>query len=126
MAGIAEIDPDIRRRIERYVVFDRLEQVAALDRVFHRVERRRLGASGPAGLAVLPFLLRLLDMAGIRQHDPAQVRSRLGRVDRAAVAVRVKLGDPAAVIDVRVGQQQEIQVIHLKRKRTLIELFFPG
>ncbi len=78
------------------------------------VERRFFGPRAAASRC-LPVAARL-HMGAVLQHDGHQVGRRLRAVDlRSAPACRSETGQQPAVIDVRVGQQHEIEPAELAR-----------
>ena len=52
--------------------------------------------------------LHFLHMAGIRQHDSAQIRRSGRRVDHAAKTSRLQLGQQAGMVNMRMRQQHRV------------------
>ena len=124
MPGIAIPDPDVLGRMQFLVIADGLEQLLGIDGVLHGVQGFLDGTAGAAVLAPAPIVLRFLDVARIRQHDRTQIDRCLRGINRVAVALGVKLGQPAAVIDVGMGQKQEVDLIDPEGKRLVVEALF--
>ena len=61
-------------------------------------------------------------MAAVREHEGEQVRGRLRGMDRAPEPVLGELGQQTAVIDVGMGQQDEVDGVGLEGKAAVVEL----
>ena len=124
MPGIAIPDPDVLGRMQFLVIANGLEQLLGVDGVLHGVQGLLDGTAGAAVLAPAPIVLCFLDMARIRQHDRTQIDRCLRGINRVAVALGIKLGQPAAVVDVGMGQEQEVNLVDPERERLVVETLF--
>ena len=61
----------------------------------------------PPGLAGAPLRLHLLDVGRVEQHDLGQVAGGGGGVDGPGIALLHQPREPARVVDVGVGEQDE-------------------
>ena len=83
----------------------------------HRVERRfhaavRLAVAAP--VPQLPFGFLLLDVAAIGQQHGEQIDARLGGIDRPAVAKHGQARQQAGMVDVGVGEQDEVDLADIE------------
>ena len=76
--------------------------------VLQGVVRRGLLRARAAGLAGLPLRVRLLDVGAVAQHDLAEVAGGGRGVDLGVAALLEQQRDPAGMVDVGVGQQDEV------------------
>ena len=76
-------------------------------KVVYRLDRRAACAHGLAGF---PLCLLHLDVRRVAQHYVAQLAGRGAGVYRAAEALLIERGQHPGVVDVRMGQQHEIQL----------------
>src|SRR5437870_2013510 len=56
----------------------------------------------------------------VKQHQPGELDRSCRRVDRAAEAARHEVRDQAAVVEVRVRQEQRIDLTRIEREREAI------
>ena len=100
-----------------FVVGNALQALERLDGLVHGVERSRLRiAATVLALAVAHFPLGflLLDVRAVQQHDFEQVAGGRGAVDRAAVVQHREPRQQPRMIDVRVREQNEVDVAHVE------------
>src|SRR5690606_8122115 len=103
------------------------DQVAV---VVHGLDLRQAGRDVARGVDGLRFLdlptpgcapgVAFLDMGAVGQHHPEQVGGGGGRVDGAAETVADELGQQAAVVDVCVGQQDEVDRCRVERETGVV------
>ena len=79
--------------------------------VFHGVERLGRLVAAAAALLGLALGLALLDAGAVGEEIFEEARGRLGHPHRAAIALAVELWQQARVIDMGVGQQQEVDAL---------------
>ena len=82
--------------------------------VVHGFHRR---APGPLGFAAFPFRVLHLDVGAVPEHDLAQLRGDAGGEDLSLKTVFIEEGDIPRMVDVGVGQQEEVNVPGLYRER---------
>ena len=133
VAGVVEADLDCRRRVDRRTVGDRAQQLQRRLRLRHRVQRRRNGAfagAAPALMAQLPLDVFLLDVRTVRQQHLKQVDGRRSGIDRSAEAEHREPRQQAGMVDVRVGQQNEVDLARVEteveRMQVLAARFRPA
>ena len=141
MAGIAKAQRDARPGVRLDIVGQRPELAQAALGVGHGVQRQRVGrglgrrtvAGVPlarhtarcAAAVVLalarPLALLFLDVRAVGQHHARQVGGRRGRVDRPAEAAGGQPGQQSRVVDVGVGEDDEIERrgVEVQRARVL-------
>jgi len=105
VAGVEELDAQLRRDLELLPVRHRLDEAQRALDVGFVVQRLEVVAA----LAQVTGVLRL-DVRGVHQHQPQHVGGRLGAPDRAVVAVLDQSRQGAAVVDVRVREHQRVDV----------------
>jgi hypothetical protein len=91
-------------------------------RIPRREDRRhdRLVIALPTAIDCFDF--HLLNGASIRQEDMTQVYGLDGRKDRSFKSCQHQLWNQSAVIDMGVGQEHNVNLAWIERKRTVIEL----
>jgi len=100
---------DVGERLQR-----RVDVVAGI----HRLDRR---AAALHVAAVQPLDLGLLDVGAVGQHVGQQVEAALGSEDRSLEALLHQLGDEARVIDVGMGQQDEVDLGRIEGKGAVVQ-----
>ena len=80
----------------------------AVPGILGSIERVQVLLAATLGLARLPFRIHLLDVAAVRQHDPAEVHGGFGGQHLALAALLVESGNQPRVVDVGVGQQDVV------------------
>ena len=89
-----------------------------------RCTKARRAAFPPSGvLTVLPFRFLFVDVSAVLQHDIQQVCSRICAVDLALESSLYEKRDPAAVVDVRMAQDEVLYLGRIKRKRLIVQFF---
>ena len=119
VAGIAQAHPDGRVRLEGLVVFRAAQLPQAGLRLRHGVERRaRLSAAAPVvGALGLPLGFLLLDVGRVEQHHAEQVRRRRRHMHRPAEAQRGGARQQPGMVEVGMGEQDEIQAAQIEGQR---------
>jgi hypothetical protein len=111
VAGVLEAHANRRVGLLRLAVGHALQLLQALFGLAHGVEQRGFLHGAAALLAALrPRPGRLLDVRRVEQHHAEQVRRGAGADDGPLEAHRHQAGQQAAVVDVRVGEQHEVDV----------------
>lgn len=100
---------------------DRAKLGEAQDRVFTGIDRLdgRLSATRITLIELLH--LHFLDMAGVRQHDRAQVDRARRCENRTGEAVLHEFRNKAAVVDMGVAEHHRVDIGRTKRKGPVIE-----
>ena len=86
------------------------------------VERRDRFLAAPCILAVQHLRVALLDMRRVRQHDAHEVTGGTRGVDVAHEALTHETRNPPAVIDVRVGQKNRVDLSRVEREWLIVHL----
>ena len=79
-------------------------------------------AARALALAVFVLSVALLNVSGVEQHDLHQIRRQACRQDAAVEAVFHQQRDTARVVDVRVGDEQNIDIAGSESEITVVEL----
>lgn len=126
---IAEPETDRRRRLAERVVTDRPQLSQASLGIGHRLQRHdgahagstaatMAGACAVALRALLrPLGVEFLDMRAVGEHHAEQVDGRRSRVDRAAEAARRQARQQPRMVDMRVGDDDEINRARVEVER---------
>jgi hypothetical protein len=112
VAGVAEAEAQRRMRPHLRIVVRRHQVLEARLRLLLRIERR----------FAAPFRLLLLQIAAVGEHHAEQVAGRLRGVDRAAETLRDQARDQAGMVDVRVREQDESDVVRLEREPPVLRV----
>ena len=124
VAGIVKNAAEGGVRAKLGFVGDRVQQLEAGARLVNVVQRgRRMAAAGVA-VAPAPIGFFFLQMCAVQQHDLEQLGGGRGDVDRPPVAEGGQARQQARMVDVRVGEQDEVQAVQVKIERCLV--FRPG
>ena len=111
MAGVDERDPDAVRHVDRLVIGrNPPEPIEGAERVENAVERLLGGGALAAEFGALraALCLFLLLMRRVEQHQLGQLARRRGRDDLAPEPALDQQRNAAAVVEMRVGEQQDI------------------
>ena len=93
-----------------------------IQRVLLGVERLNVLAARSLALAVFILRIALLNVGGVEQHDLHEVCRQARRQDAAVEAVFHQQRDAARVVDVRVGDEQNIDAAGSESEITVVEL----
>ena len=124
VAGVEELRLDAGRDADGFVVAHRLaEEVQRVQRVVHGVQRfhRGLVAAPTAALGTAGVLF--LQAGGVEHHDAGQVAAGGGGEDAPAEALAHQSRNAAAVIEMRVREQQHVDVGGIEAERRAVGLF---
>ena len=108
MPCVGEPDMKMLGQCQHPVVFHRLEVVHRLIHILLCIQRVHITLSTTSVLPAFPFGLALLDVGRVQKHDRAQLHRGTGRIDRSGKPLLDKLRQPAGMVDVRMGQQDEV------------------
>ena len=103
MRGPHEAEGKLRAELDGRFDFDRFEVLQAILRFFERVERQRRSVLGRSFLVVERGIF-FLQVSGVGQNDRAQIDGRWCGVDGAVEAFFHQPRNPAAVVEMRVGE----------------------
>ncbi len=93
------------------------EEIHAVERVEHGIQRLNLRPAIAPGLFVPPIGLFFLQTGRIQHHQAGQLAARCGRDDLAAKTARDQQRDAPAMIEMRVRQQQVIDIPGFESER---------
>ena len=93
-----------------------------VQRVLLGIERIDMLAARALALAVFVLSVALLNVSGVEQHDFHQICCQACRQDAAVEAVFHQQRDTARVVDVRVGDEQNIDIARSESEITVVEL----
>ena len=120
MSRIQKSDPDSLRDIAlRFIVGGD----KAADRAFcvlMAVQRLHHVTAGTLCLAVFPLCFKFLNVRRVQKHDPAQGRCSARRKDLSAEPVLVKQREQAGVVDMRMCQENHIDISRGNRYRLVL------
>jgi len=102
--------------LKRLLIPNRTELGHRFDGILLRIERLHWRLA-----FFLPFFIDIahitfLNVTAVAQHDIRQVHARVGGVNPALVALAHQVGDVAAVVDVRVGEDHRVDFCWLEGK----------
>ena len=103
MSGAHEAEAQLRGKLHGFAEGHGTEAGERLPRLLHGVKRKRRSVLG-ALLLVVEGRVFFLQVAGVGQHDAAQIDRGRSGVNRALEAFLVKTGNPSAVVQVSVGE----------------------
>ena len=122
MAGVPEPRPDPRRGLEPALVGHALHLAEAGLGVGAGIDRLDRRAAALLVAPVEALDLALLDVAAVGQHEGGEIDGRRRGVDRPREPVLAELRHEPAVVDVGVGQEEEVDARRLERERPVVEL----
>ena len=122
VSGVDESDRHTVRHQHWPVVADRHKLAQATLRILLGVGER--GGLQPLlfPMFVQPLDVALLDPRAVGQHDLAEVPCRMGGVDVAGEALDREVRQIAAVVDVRVGKNDQVDGCRIKKRKTAVHL----
>ena len=107
--------PHARHEPDGLVVRDTPDSLGSLSPLLRGIERQRGRVlRGSPGVVVGGLLL--LEVAGVRQHDPREVRGPAGSGDASPEAILDEPGQVADVVDVGVGQRDGVDLRRVDRQ----------
>jgi len=113
MACISKLDSHAFSKRKDLIVMDRVKISEAFLRILKGVERFSHLLCRPSILAVLPFGLHLLNVSAIPEHDVTEIEGCLGTEDLSSKPSPNKLRNQPTVIDVSMGQKDDIELLGL-------------
>ena len=112
--GVVIGHADARRGLKGLVIVHGLKKRGRLLGVLHRIERGRGIFQAPAVVLLgFPLGFHFLDVGAVLQHDFQQVAGGLGAVNGLVETVFGQQGQQARMVDMGVGDQDEINVFRL-------------
>ena len=110
MAGIHEPCRDALRQRKDRIVMLRNQLADQADGILHGIGRNKSFFSCPSALPVAPLGLKLLNVRTVTKHNVTEIRRGVRGVNRSPEAMRIQSGKIPRMINMRVGQKNEIQL----------------
>jgi len=110
-----------RAGVEPFLVRDRAHLLEGLLGIGASIDRRHLRLAALDIAAVDALDLALLDVAAVRQHERQQIGGARGSEHRPAKAGLHQARDHAAMVDMGVGQQQELGLARIEGQGAVVE-----
>ncbi len=120
MPGIVESEFEPRHRRYRFAVWHPLEICKTRLGILARVERRDESGATVALPAIFPLGILFVQVARIGQHDLAQCSGCLLDIDGAGEALFEQYRHPPGMIDVRMTEDDSIDVVDRDRQSLTI------
>ena len=111
MPGVLVLDENARSRLENLVIFDGCQQRHSVFGVGDGIERPHGLHPGAQQFAVAPLRFHLLDVRAVQEHDPHEIPGGRSTVDGILESLGNEGGQQAAVVDMGVGDQYEIDIL---------------
>src|SRR6185312_6614192 len=115
MRRMHEAEGQLRPKLLRFSEIHRLEILQAILRLLLRIKWKRWIVLRSL-VAIVELGVFLLKVSGVRQNDAAEINRCRGRIDSSAKSLLHQARNPAAVIEVRMRQNQILNVIGRQRK----------
>ena len=112
-------------QLDRLTVLAGGDELKDVHRVLGSVERLDRFAARALALAVLILGVALLNVSGVEQHDAHEIRRQAGGQDAAREAALDQQRDAARVVDVRVGDEQDVDVAGVEGEHGVVQLVTP-
>ena len=126
MADIREPEPDAVACREDLAVRIGHKELQCSDRVIHCVDRLiALAVDLSLGLLVAPLRFHFLNVRRVLEHEVTETGRRLGRQDLSPEAVMVELGEHARVVDVRMCQEDKVDLRRRDRQVHILKAVDP-
>ena len=109
-------------QLDRLTVLAGGDELKDIHRVLGGIERLDRLAARALTLAVAVLGVALLNMSGVEQHDAHEVGGHTGGQDASGKAALDQQRDAARVVDVRVGDEQNIDIAGSESEITVVEL----
>ena len=122
MARVGEHRAHTLAEVDLFFILAGRHVLEDVQRVLLGVERIDMLAARALALAVFVLGVALLNVGGVKQHDLHQIRRQARRQDAAVEAVFHQQRDTARVVDVRVGDEQNIDIAGSESEITVVEL----
>ncbi len=112
-------------QLDRLTVLAGGDELKDVHRVLGGIERLDRLAARALALAVLILGVALLNVGGVEQHDVHEIRRQAGGQDAARKAAFDQQRDAARVVDVRVGDEQDVDVAGVEGEHGVVQLVAP-
>ena len=112
-------------QLDRLTVLAGGDELKDVHRVLGSVERLDRFAARALALAVAVLGVALLNMSGVEQHDAHEVGGHTGGQDASREAALDQQRDAARVVDVRVGDEQDVDVAGVEGEHGVVQLVAP-
>ena len=122
MARVGEHRAHTLAEVDLFFILAGRHVLENIQRVLLGVERIDMLAARALALAVFVLSVALLNVSGVEQHDLHQICCQACRQDAAVEAVFHQQRDTARVVDVRVGDEQNIDIAGSESEITVVEL----
>ena len=122
MARVGEHRAHTLAEVDLFFILAGRHVLEDVQRVLLGVERIDMLAARALALAVFVLSVALLNVSGVEQHDLHQICCQACRQDAAVEAVFHQQRDTARVVDVRVGDEQNIDIAGSESEITVVEL----
>ena len=122
MARVGEHRAHTLAEVDLFFILAGRHVLEDIQRVLLGVERINMLAARALALAVFVLSVALLNVSGVEQHDLHQICCQACRQDAAVEAVFHQQRDTARVVDVRVGDEQNIDIAGSESEITVVEL----
>ena len=122
MARVGEHRAHTLAEVDLFFILAGRHVLEDVQRVLLGVERIDMLAARALALAVFVLSVALLNVSGVEQHDLHQICCQTCRQDAAVEAVFHQQRDTARVVDVRVGDEQNIDIAGSESEITVVEL----
>lgn len=122
MARVGEHRAHTLAEVDLFFILAGRHVLEDVQRVLLGVERLNVLAARSLALAVFILRIALLNVGRVEQHDLHQVRRHARCKDAAVKAVFHQQRDAAGVVNVRVGDEQNIDIAGSESEITVVEL----
>ena len=112
-------------QLDRLTVLAGGDELKDIHRVLGGIERLDRLAARALTLAVAVLGVALLNMSGVEQHDAHEVGGHTGGQDASGKAALDQQRDAARVVDVRVGDEQDVDVAGVEGEHGVVQLVAP-
>lgn len=112
-------------QLDALTVFADGEELKDIHRVLGGIERLNIIAPRALALAVAVLGVALLNMSGVEQHDAHEVGGHAGGQDASGKAALDHQGDTPRMVDVRMGDEQNVNVRGVEGEHGVVQLVTP-
>ena len=117
---VGEFDAESLKKLFLLPVLQRIKIAADVFRILHGVQRLDHKVAATLIFSIAPLGVALLDVSAVKQHDVAQLFGGGGAEYLAAKTLFVEERKPAAVVDVRVRQNDVINSRSIENKAVFL------
>ena len=125
MARVGEDRAHALAEVDLFFILAGRDVLEDVQRVLLGVERLYVLAARALSLAVFILGIALLNVGGVEQHDLHEVCRQARRQDAAVEAVFHQQRDAAGVVDVRMGDEQNVDIRWVEGKHGIVQLIAP-